>query len=110
MTTISTRERSPVSPTRRWGIFSCLCCAITIAIFVGLCVVETNFNVVLSDNARRLTECRFPASVGALGMLLGAIGIARDKRKTLAILGIVANLVVFFILLTLDAGIGMPGP
>jgi hypothetical protein len=106
----STKLRPPLLPPRRWGFLSCICWMTMVAAFIASITYSGNSAVIESDSARRLFECRLPAGFAALGLLFAAIGIAKDKRKMLAIVGVVINLVAMFVLLTLDAAVGMPGP
>jgi hypothetical protein len=82
---------------------------VAIASCAGADLIVVKFNLKFSESTWRLVLCRIPASLACIGLLLGAIGAMSDKRKTLAIVGIIANLLAIFVLLTLDAAVGIQG-
>jgi hypothetical protein len=88
-------------PSKRFGMISCSGWLLALAFHVGVCLIPLPGGGPRSKFNHHLM-CRIPAALSAIGIVIGSIGVVRDKQKVVAILGVILNAVSVFWLLTLD--------
>jgi hypothetical protein len=91
----------------RMGLFSMACWTVAMTIFFGIYMTPISNAAGLQTLSGQHLIHRIPTAFAALGMLIGVVGIIKDERIGIALFVIVLNGATVFILVTLDALVGM---